>query len=543
MPSKGLKNRRDEETPMTPGWQPPEEVAPSVIRSDVLSIPRVIGFAGLLLLAMGMAVLLLPYINQLFNRNWQARVGPGWALVFVFTGIGGLLFHAAGESDLQYRRLYGIFGFAWLMAGVLFSLLPVNNQVGSLFLPYGFCCFAFGLFFLLPFVRNETDPLWHDAAVRVLGAVGALMVLAAFAGGNVDRALLMTKGLPAALLGLAFLWAFVGLQGADSNRGYWTGMAIGAVGLVVFLVGLGRTLLPGLFYSWGWLEAKPAPYFMPEGLVQIGLGLFYMAFAAGICSDSQLLVLLRKEMASFFYSPIAYIIILGIAAIGWYMYWTFARRMILASEHLLQAEQFLIEPVVRHYVLDWAVFIVMIFAVPVITMRMFSEEKRTGTLEVLFTAPVQEYTVVLSKFLASFFIFMIGWFPWVLFLVAFRAEAAREFDYRPMISFFLSLAIAGAGFISMGLFFSSLTKNQIAAAILTFVVLMFMTLIFFVRAILADKDPESNWVVIFTNLSYIDLCIRSLEGIVVPRLLLIHLSAAIFWLFLTTKVLEARRWS
>src|SRR5262249_19714949 len=155
MASKGLKDRRDEETPMTPGWQAPEEVAPSVIRSDVLSIPRVIGFAGLLLLAMGTAVLLAPHIRL------QARVGTGWAVVFVFTGIGGLLFHAAGESDLQYRRLYGIFGFAWLMAGLGFSLVPVNNQVGSLFLPYGFCSFAFGLFFMLPFARNETDPLWQ----------------------------------------------------------------------------------------------------------------------------------------------------------------------------------------------------------------------------------------------------------------------------------------------------------------------------------------------------------------------------------------------
>jgi ABC-2 type transport system permease protein len=93
------------------------------------------------------------------------------------------------------------------------------------------------------------------------------------------------------------------------------------------------------------------------------------------------------------------------------------------------------------------------------------------------------------------------------------------------------------------LFFSSLTKNQIAAAVLTFVGVMLMTLIYFIRSIVAGRSPDSNWVTILTNLSYIDLWVRSMEGVVVPRLLLIHLSAAIFWLFLTTKVLEARRWS
>jgi len=158
----------------------------------------------------------------------------------------------------------------------------------------------------------------------------------------------------------------------------------------------------------------------------------------------------------------------------------------------------------------------------------------------MFTAPVREFTVVLSKFFAAFLVYLVAWAPLGLFLVSLRVEGGREFDYRPLLSFYLALACSGAGFIAMGLFFSSLTRNQVASAILTFVGMLVMTVVFIFNR---GQNPDSAWGVFLTHVSYIDLWLRSLEGVVVPRLLVFHLSMAVFWLFLTTKVLEARRWS
>src|SRR5207253_8241291 len=181
------------------------------------------------------------------------------------------------------------------------------------------------------------------------------------------------------------------------------------------------------------------------------------------------------------------------------------------------------------------------FVVPVITMRLLSEEKRTGTLEVLLTAPVSETTTVISKFLAALIFFMVIWIPWGLFLVALRVEGGQPFDYRPLISFFIALLFSGAGFLSMGLFFSSLTRNQIASAVLTLMGMLILIGVYFVQ-FSSLVPPSSPWFSVLTYASYIDLWINSLKGKLPARALLFHLSATIFWLFLTVKVLEARKW-
>src|SRR5438874_12989983 len=95
------------------------------------------------------------------------------------------------------------------------------------------------------------------------------------------------------------------------------------------------------------------------------------------------------------------------------------------------------EPIVQYFILDWPPVICVIFIVPVLTMRLLSEEKRTGTLEVLLTAPVNESTVVLSKFLACLILYLVLWAPWGLFLVALRIIGGQPFDYQALMSFFI----------------------------------------------------------------------------------------------------------
>src|SRR5262249_48054159 len=151
-------------------------------------------------------------------------------------------------------------------------------------------------------------------------------------------------------------------------------------------------------------------------------------------------------------------------------------------------------------------------------------------------SPVNEPAVVVSKLLGALAFYLLIWLPWGLYLVALRVEGGQPFDYRPPIGFFVVLAVTGVNFLSMGLFFSSLTRNQIIAAVLTFAGMLALLLAFFLKDFF---DPGSAAEVVFTHVGFIDLWIKSLQGNVAPRDLLLHLSFGVFWLFLTVKVLES----
>jgi ABC-2 type transport system permease protein len=523
-------------------WRPAREAAPSVMREDQPRLTRLVGLAGLFLVSLALIGLLLKVSG---GRTW---IGPVWTTLLIVTGLTTMLFHAVCEKEHQVRRLYGMFGYLWLVAGLVLPLFPVEGKIGAFFGP-GLLCQGVGLLFLLAFVRNETEGSWRDASVRVLLGVGALLALAGLIGGSVKAEFLIPQGVLLAILGLAYLWAFVSVRGIGSDIGYRVGRAIGLVGALVFLVALGRSVFPQLFWSFGWVgPPRPEKYLtdsekVPAGLLLMGLGALYMYVSVLLTSDRRLIVMHRRELASLFYSPIVYFVLLGIT-IG--AYWFF---LVFISRILDPQGQPAVEPIVSEYLIQWWPIICLIFFVPVLTMRMLSEEKRTGTLEVLLTAPVSEATTVLSKFFASLALFLLIWTPFGLFLAALRYWGGQPFDYRPLLSFSVALALTGSMFLSMGLFFSSLTRNQIISAVLTFAGMLTLTLIFFVKFMIQGRGPmglpgaESIWVGVIKHVSYIDLWIDSVQGRLIPKFLFFPISATIVWLFMTVKVLEARRWS
>ena len=137
-----------------------------------------------------------------------------------------------------------------------------------------------------------------------------------------------------------------------------------------------------------------------------------------------------------------------------------------------------IEPIVQNYLVALFPVISLIFIVPVLTMRLLSEEQRSGTLEVLLTAPVEESVIVLSKFLAALLTYLVVWMPFALYLLTIPLAGGNPFDYRPLISFLAATLATGAAFIGMGLFFSSLTNNQVASGVLSFAGMLLLTLIY-----------------------------------------------------------------
>jgi ABC-type transport system involved in multi-copper enzyme maturation permease subunit len=534
--SKAITEKKPEGGPPDP-FQPSRETAPSVMAPDEPRVARWVGTIGLTLVALGAISLFL----QLGLKSPRG-INLFWAIFFIAAGLGGLLFHAVSDKDLQVRRTYGMLGYFLLAAAILITVMPYKGVAGALFLPWGLLALALGLLFLLPFVRNEDEPQWRDMSIRVLGTAGAILALVGLIGGSVSNEFLLQYSPWLVLLGFFTLMAFVVITDTATDLGYWSGLGIGLAGLAVFLVALGRSVLPPLFYKWGWSSPPPPlPYFVPYGLLLMSFGLGYMGLSAALCSDSRLVAMTRREVTAYFYSPIAYIVLFGMTIGAGLSYLQFVASLVPQGEGLPQPT--MIEPIVLRYFFGIFPVLAVLVIVPIVTMRLLSEEKRTGTYEVLMTAPVTEATVVLSKFFAALIFFSLLWAPWWLFLLALWLGGGQAFDYLPLLSFLVVLACTGAGFLGMGLFFSSLTRNQIAAAVLSFAGMLALTFPWFIRQLPGLLASDSGWVTVFQHISYLDLWLTSLEGKLPPQDLVIQLSAAVFWLFLTTKVLEARKWS
>ena len=478
-----------------------------------------VGLIGLCAVIFGAAVILMNWWAEAKNSAPRLISSP-WGYVFAILGIGGLLFHAARDADLQIRRVYGLVGGALVVIGIGLS-------AGGFFLSWGIPAFVLGLVFAMAFVRNEEGPTLRRNAIVGLVAVGGVMALAGLIGGSINSTFLVPYGVTLSLLGLFYLWATISLLGTGSDFGYRIGWAIGLLGALAVLVALGRSVAP-------FVTSGLPRYLVPSGMLLTFIGLLYVVLSVGVCSDRQVIVLTRKELAAYFYSPIAYLVLFGMTVIGWVMYWLFVAGLI--GDAIQSAAR--PEPIVREYIVALVPVICVIFVVPVLTMRLLSEERRTGTIEVMFTAPVDETVVVLSKFFAALIFYLVLWVPWGLFLVALRVEGGQPFDYLPLLSFYVTLFCSGATFVAMGLFFSSLTRNQIVAAVLSFMGMMFFLAFFMLQRV----DIGPNWTVLFRHLSFVDLWIQSLGGMLYIRDLVLWLSMAVFWLFLTVKVLESRKW-
>jgi ABC-type transport system involved in multi-copper enzyme maturation permease subunit len=267
----------------------------------------------------------------------------------------------------------------------------------------------------------------------------------------------------------------------------------------------------------------------------MGMGSVYVAVALGYCSDNQLVTLTRRELSAYFYSPIGFLVLGGMALAEWLSYVHFVGQITGAGN--------VPEPIVQFYFTEILILFLYVVQIPILTMRLLAEEKQTGSLEVLLTSPVNESTIVVGKFLATLIFYLVCWVPSGLFLIALREIGDQPFDYRPLLGFYIGLAAQGAMFISMGLFFSSITRNQVVAAVLTFDVLLgllFVTLWRFNPAIAKLPDVFLSS---FGRLSFYHMWLESLGGQLPIRDVLLALSLAVFGLFLTVKVLEIRKWS
>jgi ABC-2 type transport system permease protein len=244
------------------------------------------------------------------------------------------------------------------------------------------------------------------------------------------------------------------------------------------------------------------------------------------------LTLTRRELGHFFMSFIGYLVI---AAATFLMGLCF---VLLASK--LQGESTLI-PITEIF-FNLFFWIILIFSVPIITMRLFAMEKASGTFETLMTTPVSDLQVVMAKFSAGLLFYLVVWVPLTgfVFILGYLTHQPALFDPTVLGSTYLGIFLLGTLYISMGCFASSLTRNQIVAAMIAFA----LGLTPFVLSFLADHIAlRTDWTnETLKTISIYTQMIDFSRGVVDTRHVVFYLSATAFFLFLTHRVVESRRW-
>lgn len=229
--------------------------------------------------------------------------------------------------------------------------------------------------------------------------------------------------------------------------------------------------------------------------------------------------LLYRELLSSFCSPVAYVALTVFLLLSGYFFCV-----------ILNVTQ---EASLRYALGNFS--ITLLFLAPLLTMRLLSEEKKSGTLEILMTAPLTEWDVVLAKFLASWSLYLFIAAPTALYLIFLSAYGNP--DFGPVVTGYLGLVLMGAAFVAIGLFASSLTANQIIAAAISFLILLGFWVLGF-----ATEDTTSPLGKILAYLSLFEHYDTFRRGILDSKDVIYYISTTILFLFLTVRVLESRRW-
>lgn len=241
------------------------------------------------------------------------------------------------------------------------------------------------------------------------------------------------------------------------------------------------------------------------------------------------LALIQRELVAYFSSPLAYVVLTAFLFFNGYVFW-------LITAYLNDPRTQAMAPLKLMFGGTIFFWLFLLFVVPVITMRLLAEERRTGTLEVLLTAPVSEAQVVVAKFIAAFIFYLFLWLPtWVYVLIL---GSYSNIDYGPVCAGYLGIALLGVLFSAVGLLTSALSRNQIVAAIFAFAVLIVLFSIGLLEQLATAPALKSA-------LSYMNLWDHMDDfsrGLVDTRHVVYTVSLAGLFLFLATKALEAKKW-
>lgn len=229
----------------------------------------------------------------------------------------------------------------------------------------------------------------------------------------------------------------------------------------------------------------------------------------------------RREMSAFFTSGLAYVFLAVYFIFSGYFF--YSGTLLAATTDTSSMFS--------------ALFLVVLFLIPILTMRLLSEEKKNKTDQGLLTAPVGLWSIVLGKYFAALTLFIIA--ESIVFVYALILSYYGTIVWATLLGNYFAMLLLGAAFIAVGVFISSLTENQMASAVASFLALMLLYMI----------DSIGNGISVafisklFVSLSFYSRYIEFTMGIFNLSSVVFYLSAAFLFNFFTVRVLEKRRWS
>jgi gliding motility-associated transport system permease protein len=254
-------------------------------------------------------------------------------------------------------------------------------------------------------------------------------------------------------------------------------------------------------------------------------------------SVRNILAIAGKELRGYFASPIAYIII-GLFGILFGLFFIASLRFFVEQSQRMammggagtvNVNEQMIRPVLQNAA------VIILFVMPMITMRTYSEEKRSGTIELLLTSPLTDFEIIMGKFVGAMGLFCAMLLVTVIDVaILFRLGNP---EWRPIAAGYLGLLLMGGCFISLGLLISSLTKNQVVAGFMTFAVFLVLWIVDWFGESLGPTGQD-----ILARLSITQNLDDFTKGMIDTTHLAYYLSFIAFGLFLTAKSVDSERW-
>jgi len=245
------------------------------------------------------------------------------------------------------------------------------------------------------------------------------------------------------------------------------------------------------------------------------------------------MTLLRRELGAIFLSLTGYVIIASVTLLN-------SLSFVVLMTNLGNDPSPM--PVTEMFYRTYFFWLIVLLAAPIITMRLFALEKAAGTFETLMTTPVSDLQVVAAKFATAIIFYMVSWLPMIacLFVVRHFTNQPGALDAGTVGGMYLGIFLVGCLFLSLGCFASAISRSQMAAAMISFVLgVTLFSLGFLAEALPATAQWQSQ------ALSYFGLFEQMHDfarGVVDTRTVIFYMSATFFFLFLTLRVVESQRW-
>lgn len=248
-------------------------------------------------------------------------------------------------------------------------------------------------------------------------------------------------------------------------------------------------------------------------------------------------IVCRKELRSYFVSPIAYILLAMFGIVFGFFFWNAVGYFVYAGiEAQMRGGMYPMnvnEQVIRPLVSN--VSVIGLFLIPMITMRLFAEEKRTGTIELLVTSPVRDVEVILGKWLAAMILY-----SGMLLMTALNFAWLFRYgnpDWKPLAVAYLGLLLQAGALLAIGTFVSTLTRNQIIAGAVTFGVCLLLWVLEWVSDY--NSTPTARVMAYLSVLSHFETFAKGLLSL---KDAVFYVTAIFLGLFLTARSMESLRW-